>query len=101
MKGFFDYINDAINEAKAGKRFDRATIEEKCPKFFSIISQFCRDKNSEELEFLIDSWTMSPDDFDNLYKKNDFPFSAKDIEEFETKYLTPEAIEEVEKISAE
>lgn len=97
MKGFFDYIL----EAKGGKRFDRTTIEEKCPKFFSIISQFCRDKNSEELEFLIDSWTMSPDAFDKLYKKNDFPFSAKDIEEFEDKYLTPEAIAEVEKISEE
>lgn len=97
MKSIVDYINESINV----KRFDRETIEEKCPAFFSIISQFCRDKNSENLEFFIDAWTMAPEDFNKIYKNGDYPFSNKDIEEFEEKYLTPEAIEEIEKISQE
>lgn len=94
MKSIVDYIN----ENNSVKGIDRATIEEKCPTFFSIISQFCRDKNSEDLEFLIDAWTMAPEDFNKTYK-DEFPFSNEDIEEFEEKYLTPEAIEEVEKLA--
>lgn len=71
-------------------------IEEKCPEFWKAVSQFCRDKNSEEgVDWLIAAWTCDdPKEFEK-YNKH-CPFNSDETREFEEKYLTDEAIEEIE-----
>ena len=95
MKGIKEYIIEACTACK----IDREDFEEKCPKFWQAVSQFCRDKNIEEgVDFLIASWIMNPDDFDKAYpnRKND-PLTSEECHKFEWDYLSDEAIEEIEK----
>ena len=70
----------------------------KCPKFWNAVSQFCRDKNSEKgVNWIIAAWTCDENEWKNYENNN--PFNSKDIREFEEKYLTDEAIKEIEKFN--
>ena len=90
MKSLKQYILESFCE------IDRNDFAEKCPEFYSAISQFCRDKNSEDgVDYLIAAWTCTnPADFNKFNKSN--PFSQKELQEFEEKYLNDMALEEIE-----
>ena len=94
MKNLKDYL---IKESS--KKYTREEIQKLCPKFWRAVSQFCRDKNTEEgVEYLIDSWTNENfEEFDKKYK-NYCPFSDKDLREFEEKFMTDDIIEEIDNI---
>ena len=95
MKALKNYIHENVISESVKTRKE---IEEKCPKFWSAVSQFCRDKNSEEgIEWIIAAWTCDNEKEWQKYEK-DKPFSSQEIHEFEEKYLTDEAIEEIEKL---
>lgn len=93
MKNLRDYL------IKESKQYTREEIQKLCPKFWGAVSQFCRDKNTEEgVEYLIDAWTNENfEEFDKKYK-NKCPFSDKDLREFEEKFMTDDMIEEIDKI---
>lgn len=76
---------------------DRNNFAENCPEFYSAVSQFCRDKNSEDgIDYLIAAWTCTNQEDFNKFSKNS-PFSQRDLQEFEEKYLNDTALEEIEK----
>lgn len=91
MKDIKDYINESI---KCSINIEE--IKNECPKFYAAASQFCRDKNSSNgLEYILTAWFGQQDEFDKKYKSNR-PFTSSEVHEFEEKYLSDEAEEEIE-----
>lgn len=91
MKSLKQYILESLCE------IDRNNFAENCPEFYSAVSQFCRDKNSEDgIDYLIAAWTCTSQEDFNKFSKNS-PFSQRDLREFEEKYLNDTALEEIEK----
>lgn len=77
------------------KEMDRDVFSKKYPKFWRAVSQFCRDKNTEEgVDYLIAAWTDS--NTFNKYYKNSNVFSNKELQEFEEKYLDDECLAEIQ-----
>lgn len=77
------------------KEMDRDVFSKNYPKFWRAISQFCRDKNTEEgIDYLIAAWTDS--NTFNKYYKNSNIFSTKELQEFEDKYLNDECYAEMQ-----
>lgn len=92
MKQLTEYIEESISKTTID------TFKNNYPKFWRAISQFCRDKNTDDgIEYLIAAWT---DDklFNSKYKNSNI-FSTKDLQEFEEKYLDDDCLAEINSLN--